>query len=538
MMSIARFLTAVSLAATLAHAQIQPGLRLFGHLGERETYLIDEIGTVVHTWTHEDIPGTGVYLDSDGTLLRTFWTGTLYPIQGTGGGLRRFALDGTQTWEFRYDSDGVMLHHDFAIMPNGNILMLAWEEKSQQDAIAAGRDPALLVPGPFRPDHIIEVQPTPDGGEIVWAWHAWDHLVQDRDPALPNYGVIAEHPERIDINYPPIPVPSNDFNHANGIDFDPIRDLVIVSMRAQNEVWIIDHSTTTEEAAGSTGGAHGKGGDLLYRWGNPLAYGRGTIDDVQFLGQHSPTFIPPGRPGAGNVLVFNNGAQNPGGSSIDEIVLPIAANGTFVEPVAGASFGPAAPIWSYSAADFGSSFVSSAERLPNGNTLVCSGQQAWLFEVTVAGQRVWDYVSEDGFVFHAHFVDRTLWANRTELSLTDGGTVQFDILHGALRGNQSYLLVGSSSGTSPGLSITSSLTLPLNFDGYMLTSLNSANTYPYAGTAGVLDSHGAATASFTIPPALLPIELAGTRLDHALVVWGPGNYIQRVSNPVGFTFVP
>jgi hypothetical protein len=81
--------------------------------------------------------------------------------------------------------------------------LIAWERKTREEAIAAGRAPELVGEQGLWPDCLIEVKPTPpEGGEIVWEWHVWDHLVQDLDPARPHYGVIANHPSRINVNPP------------------------------------------------------------------------------------------------------------------------------------------------------------------------------------------------------------------------------------------------------------------------------------------------------------------------------------------------
>jgi len=75
-----------------------------------------------------------------------------------------------------------------------------------------------------------------------------------------------------------------------------------------NEIYVIDHSTTPYESIGNSGGRYGKGGDYLFRWGNPANYGRGSQEDQKLFRQHDVQWIKPGLNGAGNILIFNNGA--------------------------------------------------------------------------------------------------------------------------------------------------------------------------------------------------------------------------------------
>src|SRR5262249_12700676 len=150
-------------------------------------------------------------------------------------------------------------------------------------------------------------------------------------------------------------------------------DQVMMSVYEFSEIWVIDHSTTTAEASGHKGGRSGRGGDLLYRWGNPRAYRAGAVKDQRLFGQHDSHWIAKGLPGEGHVLVFNNGMRRTGGaySSVEEIVLPVAANGRY-EYTPGKAFGPERPVWTYAApkrTDFYAPFISGAARLPNGNTL-------------------------------------------------------------------------------------------------------------------------------------------------------------------------
>ncbi|MCU0850102.1 MAG: aryl-sulfate sulfotransferase [Candidatus Thermoplasmatota archaeon] len=389
------------------------GYTLFSPMVSLKTFLINNSGGIVHSWESSFKPALSVYLLENGDLLRTafpgfspqFWGG------GIGGRVERFDWNGTHLWSFEYSTVQYCLHHDIQMLPNGNILMIAWEYKSAEEAISEGRNPASLPQGELWPDHLIEVKPTgPTTGDIVWEWHVWDHLIQDFDPTKENYGVVQDHPERVDINYGGRLLA--DWTHINSVDYNEQYDQILLSVLLFDELWVIDHSTTTEEAAGHTGGRYGKGGDLLYRWGNPLTYKRGDDSDRMLFNQHDAEWIKPGLPGAGNILIFNNGLDRPGGeySSIEEITTPIEANGTYyLSP--GSTYGPTQSTWSYIAEnplDFFAINLGSAQRLPNGNSLICDGPQGRFFEVTNEKEIVWEYENQipDPFDHHVFKVHR------------------------------------------------------------------------------------------------------------------------------------
>ncbi len=360
------------------------GQILYSPMFTTTTYLIDRDGSVNNTWGSIYLPGVSVWWLGDGTILRTI---RLSGAPGGGGGVQIITKEGTILWDFRYNTDKVLSHHDVKSLPNGNVLLIAWEHKTREEVIEAGRNPDFVPSGGLSPDHIIEVKPTgPSSGEIVWEWHVWDHLIQDYDPSKANYGVVKDHPESVDINY--ITESQWDLMHTNSIDYNEEFDQLLISVCYYNEIWVIDHSTTIEEAASHTGGNSGKGGDILYRWGNPQTYDRGTSNDQRLFMQHDATWIKPGCPGEGNILVFNNEVNRH--SSIDEISPPVNESGEYYLGE-NSSYGPVDTTWSYTAAGFYQGQFSGAIRLASGNTLITNGESGVLFEVNSMKETVWQY---------------------------------------------------------------------------------------------------------------------------------------------------
>ncbi|KYK19975.1 hypothetical protein AYK24_04500 [Thermoplasmatales archaeon SG8-52-4] len=373
------------------------GYILFAPERSTKTYLMNYEEDIVYSWDSNYNPGFSAYLLSNGDLLRTCYLGS-HPIffaGGMAGGFQEITPDGEIAWEFEYKDTTHLSHHDIEPLPNGNVLVIAWEYKSPTEVEKAGRNPENIPLDGLWPDHIIEVKKTGQtSGDVVWEWHAWDHLIQDYNPSKDNYGVVKDHPELIDINYGIIEA---DWLHSNSIDYNQDFDQIVISVRNFNEIWVIDHSTTTQEAAGHTGGNSGKGGDILYRWGNPKAYRAGTINDQMFFGQHDAQWIKNGYPGEGNILVFNNGIDRPDAdySSVDEIEPLVDGNGNYyLEP--GEAYDPDEPTWIYKSEnpkDFFSASRSGAQRLIDGNTIICNSEEGYFFEVTSEGEVVWDYLN-------------------------------------------------------------------------------------------------------------------------------------------------
>jgi len=455
------------LGVLIKESRAFPGYNLINP-GRKQTYLYDNEGRVVHSWTSEHSSGAAVYLLDNGHLFRPSEVVNRKPVfQGpaASGRFQEFDWDGNLVWDFEYHSEKRLPHHDAIKLPNGNVLAICWEKIEEKEAIAAGRRPETVKDSHLQPDCLVEIKPTgKKTGEIVWEWRSWDHLIQDRDKTKPNYGNVTEHPELFDVNYihgeedqvskmmatkdgrdklrslgyvgsapaapadakkdspkkdaekkdanqddrskaqskdgqkkdqTPAPRKNPDWMHVNAVAYNAELDQIALSSPSFHEIWIIDHSTTKEEAKGHKGGRWGKGGDILYRWGNPRAYRNGTNLDQRLFGQHNIQWIPKGLSGEGHLLVFNNG----GGrkpveySSVDEFVPPTDKDGNYIRPKRG-PFGPAKPLWSYTAPnkkDFYSWFISGAQRLPNGNTLINAGAVGIVFEVTPENETVWRF---------------------------------------------------------------------------------------------------------------------------------------------------
>lgn len=271
-----------------------------------------------------------------------------------------------------------------------------WELKTDTEAIAQGRNPALTTATVWS-EKIIEIQPSGiSGGTIVWEWHLWDHLIQDFDNSKPNFGTISSNPQLIDLNYDASANATNgqDWIHMNSIDYNSSLDQILVSSHSFNEIWVIDHSTNTTQAASHIGGNSTKGGDLLYRWGNPQAYSNGTLADQRFFGQHNAQWIKSGLPYQDQIMVFNNGNNRTGGNySTVEIINPpvIGFNYTATIP-----YLPATNSWIYNAGnpdDFYAQNISGAQQLSNGNVLICNGPVGTFSEVNTTGSKLWEYIN-------------------------------------------------------------------------------------------------------------------------------------------------
>lgn len=309
----------LTFAFTKLDAQKYTGYTLYSLQNSTSATLLDTAGTTAYkTWTGlSSQTGYSSYLLPGGVLLRTAKaTGVLFTGGPICGKIQKIDWNGTVLWDFTYSTTDYCTHHDISPMPNGNVLLIAYERRTASEVQAV----ANTFSTEMWPDKIVEVRQTgPTTGEVVWEWKAWDHLQQNVNPSKKNfYSVLV--PYRLNINYKT----AKDWIHMNGIDYNAELDQIIYSSHSQNEVYIIDHSTTTAQAASSSGGRSGKGGDILFRFGNPAAYGATGTATIDVC--HDAHWIDVG-PWKNKISYFNNRGVSTTKSSVDIIQSPIVSNG-------------------------------------------------------------------------------------------------------------------------------------------------------------------------------------------------------------------
>jgi len=309
-----------------------PGYTLFAPLtGGGVVYLIDMQGEVAHRWQMPYAPGLYGYLTPHGTLV---YNGKVPDDSGRfisdkgwkGGAILEVNWDGDVLWEVRHPDH----HHDGTVLRNGNVLFLCLERVPNEIAGGVLYDPTgNAEPHDLYADYLIEM--TRDG-EVVWEWHAWQHLDPVRDKPLAAREDQAE------------------WTHGNTVA-ELADGNILVSFRDLSTIAIIDRQT----------------GEIRWRIGSP-----------HLAQQHAPAPLP-----NGNILVFDNGTRRTDHFMPFSRVLEIDPR-------------PSEIVWSYQErqeVDFFAPHLSNAQRLPNGNTLICEGTFGRLFEVTETGETVWEYVN-------------------------------------------------------------------------------------------------------------------------------------------------
>ena len=372
------------------------------------TYLIDQCGKIVNTWAawnmnyHAKLTNEGsIYYIKDGKIIERDWEDNIIT-------------------EIEHNVPELKLVYDIIKMTSGNYLVNCRWAMNQEELLSLGWD--INLGGSNLIDGIVEINPE---GEIVWAWNIKEHTIQDQITDATNYGSVQDNPQLLDIRA------ISDFDWQfgeafmfNGFDYNEELDLILISVRKMSEFIIIDHSTTTEEASGSIGGTYDRGGDVLYRWGNPENYNSDTTAERFLYFQHNPNWIKYGEY-KGGIIVFNNGLSTNVGSSVIIVVPEADENGQFV--MKDSVFAPLLPTREigYEVFDFRSSaYTSGAKVMENGNVYITSGEWDQFIEITPDDEIAWNYKLEG-----IHYTYRTEKYAKThpgllDKDLTSEGTIE------------------------------------------------------------------------------------------------------------------
>jgi len=345
----------------------ETGYTLYASLaGDKKVKLIDMMGNVVHEWKTGFAPGMYGELLDNGNLLYSGRTkkgygGSKFHMSGKGGVLLEMDWDGKVITKIKNPN----AHHDQQKLPNGNFLQILWEPLPSK---LAKQVPGGIAGTEHKGGKIFEeiISETTPEGKRIWEWRASDHIKVEECAICPLNDRL-------------------EWLHINSVDFLPAdnpitkEESILLSLRHNSKVIIISKKT----------------GDVIWEYGG--------CEDGEWgkLGaQHDAHIIPKGLPGAGHILIFDNGMNLPS----------VKASGTYwgidhsrvIELNA-----KGRKVWEYSHKDkswkfpikksflFNSPYIASAQRLANGNTLVCEGATGRLLEVTKKGEIVWEYVNPD-----------------------------------------------------------------------------------------------------------------------------------------------
>lgn len=356
------------------------GYTLFNNLNDDRVFLINTCGEVVNQWDFSGKISRMSYILDNGNILQS---------SDESADIRDW--DNNILWSINYNTLGFKIHHDIAPLPNGNFLVVISDSYTEEEMHAIGKD-ASFTGSNFVLDKVVEIQPVgTNDANIVWEWKFFDHLIQNFYSNKPNFGDIGSNPQLMDMNFESSS-PAN-FTHVNGIDYNADLDQIILSARHTREIYIIDHSTTTLEAASHSGGIYGKGGDFLWRWGNPSVYDKGTASNQQLGHQHDPRWIKEGVH-KGKISVFSNdGYGSDLTASSIHIIDPNPINGVY-DMVSG-KFLPTDYSWSFSGSIMGDVLLqtkrSGVQILPNNNALINETDSGRITEINSAGKVIWVY---------------------------------------------------------------------------------------------------------------------------------------------------
>ncbi|MFZ0451223.1 MAG: aryl-sulfate sulfotransferase [Desulfatiglandaceae bacterium] len=244
---------------------------------------------------------------------------------------------------------------------------------------------------PLLDDVIIEVTWE---GDIIWEWLCSKHF-EEFDFNEEARNILSRNPNMV-----PSGGGLGDWMHINAFStlgpnkwydngdnrFYP--DNIIWDSRESNIIAIIDKKT----------------GNIAWKIGPDYSTNKALKKLGWIIGQHHAHMIPRGLPGEGNILVYDNGgwagygAPNPGA--------PTGIKNALRDYSRVLEFDPTTLeiVWQHTPKEAGflhptdsnryySPFISSAQRMPNGNTLITEGSGGRIIEVTADHQLVWEYIS-------------------------------------------------------------------------------------------------------------------------------------------------
>lgn len=371
---------------------VTEGYTLFTPEVNNFVYLINNCGEKINEWEFSELPGATCYLLENGTLLRAGKDS-----------LEIRDWNNNLIWSYPTTANGIKQHHDIEPLPNGNILCVVSDKYTIDEITEHGRNPALTSSN-FRLDKVVEIEPVgTNDANIVWEWKFIDHVIQDFDNTKLHYGTVEDHPELLDLNFDN--GITDDWTHVNAIDYNAELDQIMISPRHLSEILIIDHSTTIGEAAGHSGGNSNKGGDFLWRWGNPQVYRQGDDNDQKLFLQHDVKWVNSGYLDEGKITVFNNGGDGTTLASSIHLITPEIIDGNYT--LNNGKFNPIAFEWSWSGSILGNivyeSKKSGTHSLPNGNLIIAQTSLGQVSEINKDGEILWSYRNPSGLTIHNQF---------------------------------------------------------------------------------------------------------------------------------------
>ncbi len=397
--------------AIQTNGKYAPGYLLFAPQNNNTVYLIDKNGSVYNYWLCSNM-GLNAYLLPSGNLLHTE---SINRSGGDPGG--RIIMSGWNNehiWSCTINSDTLQQSHDVYPLSDSVVLAMTWELIPDSEVVKARSISCKPDSAGMWSPKIVELHQSGDSAVITWYWRMWDHLLCDTcKPSM--------HPELMDPNYLGTPNGElDDWMHPNALAFNPRLNQIMFSSRNLNEIYIIDHSTSPTEVKGHKGGNCGKGGDFLYRWGNPAAYGMGAGNPQQLFGQHSPYWLDTSNVSNTCIMINNDGflgaydysacAAPPStqiATTFNTLKTPYNAATRAYDMAPGRACGPDAPVTTYTAPSqaLWNEFEGNVQLLPDSNLMVCAAMQGVLYEMNPKNsQVVWQFNlnSNYGHIFRCY----------------------------------------------------------------------------------------------------------------------------------------